>query len=287
MARNISKAGTKQASRRLSRRERLEQEQQQFMYASMNQQTMLTGPQVKKKWSTHDMMKIQPRTLNQSYMMEQFTDGQDVLAVGTAGTGKSFIATVLAMKDVLNPTSPRDHIIYVRSVVSTREVGHLPGTLEEKQAVYETPYSDIVGELFGRSSTYNDMKAAGLIKFMTTSFVRGLTWDNAVVIVDEAQNMTQHELNSIQTRIGENTRVIICGDTKQNDLMMSRQKEQSGLQWAMRAMSYMPRFRQVTFTPEDIVRSEYVAEWIKACERLDEEDFQRQHKKEDPLVRKG
>ena len=271
MARSINKPGKPQASRRLTRRERLDLEQQQFMYAKANQHAMGSGPQQKKKWSPHDMMKIHPRTLNQTYMMEQYTDGQNIAAVGTAGTGKSFLATYLARKDVLNPTTPRDKIIFVRSVVSTREVGHLPGTLEEKQAVFELPYMDIVGELFGRDSTYNDMKAAGMIKFLTTSFIRGLTWDNAVIIVDEAQNMTRHELDSIQTRVGEDSRVIICGDTKQNDLSMSRQKEVSGLSWALKVMSYMPEFRMVYFTPDDIQRSEYVANWIRASERADSE----------------
>lgn len=266
-------------SRHLTRRQRQQLEREEFIRASTNVETMISGVDVKRKWSIHDMNKITARTINQSILMDAFQEGYNIAALGCPGTGKTFLAMYLAMKDVLNPSSPRDHIIIVRSVVPSREVGHLPGTLEEKQAVYEQPYRDILSDLFGRSSTYDDMKAAGIIRFMTTSFVRGLSWDNAVVIIDEAQNLVQHEMNSVQTRVGQDTRVVVCGDTAQNDLSMSRSKELTGLPWAIRVMNRMPSYRSVTFTVDDIQRSDYVAEWIRSVEYVDsgtEETFNRQ-----------
>lgn len=224
-------------------------------------------PLAKKTWTQHDMKLIQPRNDNQASMFKAFYDGQNICAKGSAGTGKTFLALVMAMNAVLDPQQPQKRVIIVRSVVPTRDIGFLPGTAEEKVAVYEQPYKDIMQELFRRSSTYDDMKAAKLIEFTPTSFIRGLTWDDAIVVVDECQNMTMHEINSIMTRIGEDTRVIFAGDIVQNDLD-GRRGNESGFAQTVKILDRIDEFSTITFGVDDIVRSELVKKWIIAHEQV-------------------
>ena len=185
-----------------------------------------------------------------------------VCAYGTAGTGKTFLAMYLAMRDIFLREAPQDKIIIVRSVVPTREVGFLPGDLAEKISVYELPYRDICAELVGRYSTYDDMKDAGLIQFMPTSYIRGLTWNNAIVIVEEGQNMSFHEINSIMTRVGHNTRVVFTGDTAQSDLRPS----ESGMKHFLNIIDTMSSVGKICFNRHDIVRDDFVKSWIIASE---------------------
>lgn len=219
----------------------------------------------RKNWSKHDLKKIQPLTPTQEEMFHVWYNDNNICAHGSAGTGKSFLALFLALHEVLEKRQSR--IIIVRSAVPTREVGHLPGTLQEKLAEYELPYHDILWELVGRNSTYQDMKDVGLIEFMSTSFIRGLTWDNAIVIVDEAENMTFHEIDSIMTRMGENSRIIFTGDIKQTDLDGKRLGS-SGMLDAIKGFNNMKEFATVEFTKDDIVRSELVKSWITAVEMI-------------------
>lgn len=179
-------------------------------------------------------------------------------------THNTFLAFYLALSEVL--THRQNRIIIVRSAVPTREIGYLPGDLEDKVAQYELPYHDILYELLGRRSSYKDMKDAGLIEFQTTSFVRGLTWDHAIVILEEAQNMTFHEIDNIMTRIGQDTRVIVTGDTKQTDLDGSKRLGAEGMSRAMQAFSNMKRCACVEFTVHDIIRSDFVKSWIMASQ---------------------
>lgn len=224
------------------------------------------GPK-KKTWSIHDLKNIKPKTAAQEEMFHAWFSGKHLCASGSAGTGKTFLAFYLALNELFQHHVRR--IIIVRSAVATRDIGFLPGTLEEKTAQYELPYHDIMWELVGRSSTYQDMKDAGLIEFMTTSFVRGLTWDNAVVIIDEGQNMTFHEINSVMTRIGENTRIILTGDTKQTDLVEGKKHlGLEGMTQALQVFNNMDTFASVHFTKHDIVRSSFVRDWIIACEGM-------------------
>ncbi len=227
-----------------------------------NGHAITEGPK-RKTWSIRDLKTIKPKNSAQEELFHAWFNGKHLVAHGSAGTGKTFLAFYLALQEYLEQRVRR--IIIVRSAVATREVGFLPGTLEEKTAMYELPYKDIAWELIGRPSTYDDMKEAGAIEFMTTSFVRGLTWDNAVVIIDEGQNMTFHEINSIMTRIGHNTRIIFTGDTKQTDLD-GRKLGCEGMTHALKVMKGMDNFQDVEFTKFDIVRSEFVKEWITACE---------------------
>lgn len=223
------------------------------------------GPVRKKTWSKHDLKPIQALTPPQHEMIRDYIEGRNIMAGGSAGTGKTFVATYLALMDVLDPTTEIDKMIIVRSVVPTRDMGHLPGTIEEKSEIYERPYKDIFHDLMGRASTYQDMKEAGIISFDTTSFIRGMTFDNAVIVVDEGQNMNFHEINSIMTRLGSSSRVIFVGDVIQTDLRKHR-GDVSGMEQAMRVAERMGGISCVTFTKHDIVRSQFVKDWICACE---------------------
>jgi len=218
----------------------------------------------RKKWSIHDLRTIKPLSPTQEEMFHAFYNNNNICACGSAGTGKTFLALYLALVEVLEQRSA-NKIIIVRSAVSTREIGHLPGTLEEKMAEYETPYRDIVADLIGRQATYEDMKHAGIIKFMSTSYIRGLTWDNVIVIVDEAENMNFHEIDSIMTRIGKNSRIVVTGDIIQTDLI-KRSNDSSGMPRMIDIIQKMPKFSNIVFTQHDIVRSQFVRDWIIASE---------------------
>lgn len=232
---------------------------------SLNGRAIEEGPK-KKHWSIHDLKSIKPLTTTQEDLFHAWFNNSNICAHGSAGTGKTFLAMYLALSEVLKQR--HETIIIVRSAVPTREIGFLPGTEEEKTAIYELPYHDILWELVGRASTYNDMKEAGLVRFITTSHVRGLTWDNAIIIVDEGQNMTFHEINSIMTRVGNNTRIIFTGDTKQTDLDGSKKTGTEGMSQAVKIFQAMEDFECVHFTVHDIVRSSFVKSWIMACESI-------------------
>jgi len=231
-----------------------------------NGRAMSEGPQRKKKWTKHDIKSIHPLTPAQEEMFHSFFQGQHICAHGSAGTGKTFLALWLALNEVVEQNGS-GQIVIVRSPVQLREIGHMPGDLDEKLSFFETPYKDILAELCGRFSTYDDMKDAGLVRFMSTTFIRGLTWDNSIVIIDEGQNMTFHEINSVMTRLGQNSRVIFTGDHAQSDLNAKR-NEESGMAKMMKVVDDMESFDSIQFTKEDIVRGDFVKEWIIATEEV-------------------
>lgn len=206
------------------------------------------------------MTSIQPMTEGQSDVFEAYDEGAHMCLHGVAGTGKTFLAMYLALDSTFRKQYNR--VVVVRSVVPTRDMGFLPGNQKEKQRVYEQPYMSIATELFGRGDAYEVLKGKGLIDFISTSFVRGVTLDNCVVIVDECQNMTFHELDSVITRMGHNCRVIFCGDYRQSDLL--RDSEKKGLKDFMRVLDSMKHFDIIEFTEDDIVRSPLVKEYIIA-----------------------
>jgi phosphate starvation-inducible protein PhoH len=214
------------------------------------------------------MRQIRPLTQTQSDLFDAYKQGYNLAAIGTAGTGKTMCAIYMALNDVMQKRG-YEKIIVVRSAVQTREQGFMPGSKEQKEALYSVPYSDIVNDLFDRGDAYKILETKAMVQFMTSSFVRGLTFDNAIIIVDECQSMTYHELDTIITRVGESSKIIFCGDTKQDDLNISKNRaDVSGLGDFLRVLNKVPSFKRITFTAEDIVRSGLVKEYILAKETV-------------------
>lgn len=238
--------------------------------AQLHLQTTTTEHhRTKKNWTIHDLRPVAPMNESQRLFMSEFIQGQNVLATGSAGTGKTYLACYLALQELLgSKDSQYDKIIIIRSAVPSRDIGFMPGTLEEKTAFYETPYEDIFRDLLRHEKSYANMKAAGKLQFMVTSFVRGLTFDNAIIIVDECQSATFHELYSVVTRVGENSRLILCGDSKQDDLHAQRGTNRSGISDLAKVMSGIDTVSCVQFTENDIVRSGFVKEFIINCQKF-------------------
>jgi phosphate starvation-inducible PhoH-like protein len=203
---------------------------------------------------------IKPLTTNQQKTFEAFQRNKNLLLHGLAGTGKTFMSLFLALENITKKNSPFYKVVIVRSVVPTRDIGFLPGNEHDKTRIYEGPYKAISSELYGRDDAYEILKHHKIVEFITTSFIRGTTINNAIVIVDEAQNMTGHELDSVITRIGSNCRVVICGDFRQSDLV--RQSERDGLQSFMSIVKKLEHFVSIEFEEDDIVRSGFVKEYI-------------------------
>ena len=217
------------------------------------------------------MKQISPMTDNQERLFESYQQGKNILAIGSAGTGKTYISLYLALKDVMEKNQYKK-IIVIRSSVQSREQGYMPGDAKEKLSHFEAPYIDIVNDLFARGDAYQIMKQKNMIEFMSTSFIRGLTFDNALILVDECQNMRWDEIRTIITRVGEGSRIVLCGDTKQDDLACSKNRlDVSGLRQFKRVIDKMgPKcFDTVEFTVDDIVRSGLVKEFIMAEELLE------------------
>ena len=195
-------------------------------------------------------------------------DQYNLSLLGMPGTGKTFLSFFFALTEVLQGFGEYRKVVIVRSTVPTRDVGFLKGYLNEKTAVYEAPYSKICTELVGRGDAYQILKQKGVVEFMPTAFIRGITLDNTIVIVDECQNMSPMELHSIMTRLGKNSRIIFSGDTGQDDLTSERYNEESGLRSFMKILYRMDEFRHVDFKAEDIVRSGLVKSYIIQRDKL-------------------
>lgn len=237
-----------------------------FLTSVLNEQTaaLKEGPK-RKKFTEHDLKHIKPLTEGQRMMFESYFSGNTIIANGSAGTGKTFCSLYLALRDIFDKESQQKEIIIVRSSSSVKNQGFLPGSLSEKMAPFEDPYKDVCASLLGKSEAYETLKESGMLRFMSTSFVRGLTWDNAVILIDEAQGLNFHEMNSVITRIGKNSKLLICGDTKQDDLIYNK-NDVSGYPRALRAFEKMKEVDIINFTRDDIVRSKFVKSWICAVE---------------------
>ena len=230
----------------------------------------LTTKQMKRKkpLSQEYLLNIEPLTDNQKRLFDSYKDDKHIIAYGCAGTGKTFITLYNAISDVLSTETPYEKIYLVRSLVATRVIGFLSGSHEDKADIYQIPYKNMVKYMFQMPSDadfemlYGNLKSQDTIKFWSTSFLRGTTLDNAIIIVDEFQNLNFHELDSIITRVGENSRICFCGDARQSDLTKSN--ERNGIVDFMNILRKMPSFDIIEFGINDIVRSGLVKEYITA-----------------------
>lgn len=233
-----------------------------------NQLAFQEGPK-KKRWTPHDMISIQPKTIPQSLMLEAFAEGKHVFAYGSAGSGKTILALLIAFNEYFRKGKD---IIIIRSIVETRSIGFLPGSKEEKIEPYEAPYRDLVNFLFHNPATYDSMKESGLIRFIPTSFVRGITLNGdgqngATIIFDEAQNCSESEIDSVLTRVGEYSRVIALGDGRQTDLNKHK-NDQSGFDRLIQTFKRMASVESIEFHKQDIVRSGFCKDYLIATESL-------------------
>ena len=230
----------------------------------------LTAKQMKRKKPVNAdyLVDIQPITENQKVLFDSYTSGKHIIAYGAAGTGKTFVTLYNALKDVLDENTPYEKIYMVRSLVATREIGFLPGDHEDKSDIYQVPYKHMVKYMFQMPSDadfemlYGNLRAQDTIKFWSTSFLRGTTLDRSIVIVDEFQNLNFHELDSIITRIGEDSKIYFCGDASQSDLQKTN--ERNGIVDFMKIIRSMPSFNLIEFGINDIVRSGLVKEYLIA-----------------------
>ena len=221
----------------------------------------------KQKEITYSQLnQIKPVTDGQKLVFDTWKKSQNQFLFGCAGTGKTFVSLYLALSEVLKNETPYDKVIMVRSLIPTREIGFLPGDEEDKAALYQVPYSNMMQFMFEQpneqafETLYNRIKAQGSYYFLSTSFLRGLTFDNSIIIVDECQNLNFHELDTIITRVGQDSKIVFCGDFSQSDL--TKTNERNGLMDFLQILQEMEEFNCVEFNIGDIVRSGFVRNYL-------------------------
>lgn len=236
--------------------------------------TAETDAEVKQKVNHHlklridDLKTFEPLTENQKKFFDAYKRGDYFIGLfGSPGVGKTFQVMLKALEEVLDKSNPFKQVVVVRSAVQVRDQGYVPGDLEEKMEIYEAPYKEICDTLFGRPDAWQRLKEQHVARFISTTAIRGITIDDAIILVDEAQSMSWHELNSVVSRCGYKSKIIFVGDLKQNDLIKSKH-DVSGLKQFIEVASTMPEFTRIDFTPADIVRSSLVRSWILACDKL-------------------
>lgn len=220
-------------------------------------------PSRKPKLRIDDLVTIDPLTENQKKFFQAYREGNLNIALhGVAGTGKTFIALYKALEEVLDKSTQFDRIVVVRSAVQSRDIGHLPGDAAEKLAIFQQPYQQICHSLFERKDAWELLEEVGTIEFISTSFIRGTTFDDAIIIVDEMQNMNFEEIDTVMTRVGNRSKIIWCGDYRQTDLR--KHNDKSGILQFFDIAKYMTAFTRIEFEAEDIVRSDLVKQYILA-----------------------
>lgn len=241
-----------------------------LQFAQPNPSTTLSKKakrELRKEKSTLNTMSLKdiiPLTEHQDEAFSEWHNNQDLMLMGSAGTGKTYMALYFALREVVLGNA--DKVLIVRSAVPSREMGFLPGSETEKMKNYEMPYADICADLFQRGDAYSILKQKGIIEFSSTSFLRGLTFKNCVVVVDEMQNLAWMELHTVMSRIGDGCRMIFSGDTRQSDL--ETHKGKADLLKIVDVVKRMLCFSFVTFQPEDCVRSGKARQYLMACESL-------------------
>ena len=219
-----------------------------------------------KEINQSNLVTVKPITDNQKVIFDSWKKGQNQFLFGAAGTGKTFVSLYLALKDVMDLKKPYDKVVLVRSLIPTREIGFLPGDEEDKAALYQVPYQNMVRFMFEApneqafNSLYDRLKGQGSLYFLSTSFLRGLTFDISIIIVDECQNLNFHELDTIITRVGQDSKIVFCGDFGQTDLV--KQNERNGLHDFLKILEEMEEFNCLEFTIGDIVRSGFVRSYL-------------------------
>ena len=226
------------------------------------------NPVKPRKLDLGQLQTFDPLTLGQETVFDAYKSGHHLVMSGSAGTGKTFCALYLALEEVLDKSRDKDQVVICRSIVPTREIGFLPGSLEEKLEAYTAPYVSICTELFEDKEAYSKLSENGQIQFISTSHIRGTTINDAVVIVDEMQNLTFHELDSIITRVGHNCKIIFCGDYYQSDFV--KEGDKRGIMKFMGILELMKNFTTVEFTWADIVRSDFVRDYIMTKDMIGE-----------------
>lgn len=213
------------------------------------------------------LITLDPLTKSQEAVFASWKDGFNLVLSGSAGTGKTYISTYLSLLDIMDKNKPEQKLVIVRSAVPTRDMGFLPGTQEEKEDAYKAPYYAILSQLFEDKDAWKKIEVAKQIEFLTTSFIRGITLTDCIVLIDESQNLTYHELCSVITRLGHNTKIILCGDYYQSDF--TRNGDREGLEKFTKILENMKLFDHVEFTWEDIVRSGLVRDFIMTKELVE------------------
>jgi predicted ribonuclease YlaK len=209
---------------------------------------------------------LSPATENQKKVFDSWDEGLNLCLAGSAGTGKTFLSMFLGLEDVLDKETPYEKLVIIRSVVPTRDIGFLPGSEEEKKNAYTSPYRGIITELVSDPEGWDKLITQGDIQFLTTSFIRGTTISNAIILIDEMQNLNFHELDSVITRVGENCRFIMCGDYYQTDF--DKEKDKNGILQFLEIIDRMNRFATIEFSWQDIVRSGLVRDYIMTKEHI-------------------
>ena len=226
----------------------------------------MTSSKKNKEINHSNLVTIKSITDNQKLVFDSWKGGKNQFLFGAAGTGKTFVSLYLALQSVMDLKKPYDKVVLVRSLIPTREIGFLPGDEEDKAALYQVPYQNMVQFMFEMqneqqfNNLYDKLKGQGTLYFLSTSFLRGLTFDNSIIIVDECQNLNFHELDTIITRVGQDSKIVFCGDFDQTDLQ--RQNERNGLHDFLRILEEMEEFHCCEFTIGDIVRSGFVRSYL-------------------------
>lgn len=228
----------------------------------------INAPTYQQKAPPFELKEIYPITDNQAHTFNSYNDGDHLFLHGCAGTGKTFISLYLALKEVIMGKSKRNKVVIIRNAQSSKDIGFLPGNEKQKLEVYEAAYKAICAEIFDRGDAYEILKQKKIIIFGGTSFLRGTTIEDAIILVDEVQNQRYQELRTVLTRTGDHSRIIMCGDTKQDDLTSERFKEASGLRDMMKVFNKMDAMTTIEFGLDDIVRSGFVREFLVAENEL-------------------